>query len=346
MTLTYTTKRRLQRFGIVALILLLAAILVWFCWVIWLERYVVYSDDGATLNFEPANPGAGQIAKPPSADETIPIYVNEGSDAINTSTEMTQISGYFIDTDTLLNDLAGTRDAIATLPPGSAVMVELKNIWGTFFYTSELPDATLSTKLDTHAVDSLITDLTSRNLYAIAMVPAFRDRSYFLINNSHTTAGLSMSGKGYLWSDDEKCYWFNPTSAATHNWLAEIAVELKELGFDEVVFSEFRFPNTSSVKFSGDRAEAVATAAAKLVSSCSTENFAVSFLSSDSGFVLPEGRSRLFLDNVSARNAAAIAATAQVADPQINLVFLARTNDTRFDDYSFLRPINTMNDDT
>lgn len=346
MTFTYTTKRRLQRFGIIALILLLVAILVWFCWVIWLERYVVYSNDGATLNFEPGDPGAGQVAKPPSTSETISIYVNEGSDAINTSTELTQITGYYIDTDTLTDDLAGARDAVATLPSGTAVMVELKNIWGSFFYTSELPDATLSTKLDTHAVDSLITDITSRNLYAIAVVPAFRDRYYFLISNSHTTAGLPMSGKGYLWSDDEKCYWFDPTSATTLNWLTQIATELKELGFDEVVFSEFRFPNTTSVKFSGDRTEAITSAAAKLVSTCATESFAVSFLSSDSSFALPEGRSRLYLENVSAKNAAAIAATSQVADPAVNLVFLANTNDTRFDEYSVLRPIGTMNDNT
>ena len=121
-------------------------------------------------------------------------------------------------------------------------------------------------------------------------------------------------------------------------------MELKELGFDEVVFSEFRFPNTNSVKFSGDRAEAIVQAAAKLVSTCSTDSFAVSFLSSDSSFVLPEGRSRLYLENVSAKNAAAIAATTQVADPAINLVFLATTNDTRFNDYSVIRPISTMND--
>lgn len=344
MKLTYTAKRRWQRVGIFALILALAAILVWFCWVIWLERYVTYSSDGASLNFNPADPGAGQVAKPPSAEETIPIYINEGSDTINTSTALTPITGYYIDTDTLIDDLSGARDAVATLPAGTAVMVELKNIWGSFFYTSELPDATLSTKLDTHAVDSLITDITSRNLYAIAVVPAFRDRSYFLISNSHTSAGLPMSKKGYLWSDDQKCYWFNPTSAATQNWLAQIAVELKELGFDEVVFSEFRFPNTNNVKFSGDRTEAIVKAAANLVSTCSTDSFAVSFLSSDSSFVLPEGRSRLYLENVSAKNAAAIAATTQVADPTINLVFLATTNDTRFNDYSVIRPISTMND--
>ena len=68
-------------------------ILVGFCWVIWLERYVVYTRDGATLNFELKDtPGAGQLAMPPSAGETVPIYVNEGLDAIDLDKELEQIS--------------------------------------------------------------------------------------------------------------------------------------------------------------------------------------------------------------------------------------------------------------
>ena len=64
MSLTYRTKRRLQRAGLIGAILLLVLILVVFCWVIWLERYVVYTSDGAKLDFElSANPGAGQVKR-------------------------------------------------------------------------------------------------------------------------------------------------------------------------------------------------------------------------------------------------------------------------------------------
>ena len=50
--LTFTTKRKLQRIGLIAAILIMVLILFWFCWVIWLERYVVYTREGAQLNFE------------------------------------------------------------------------------------------------------------------------------------------------------------------------------------------------------------------------------------------------------------------------------------------------------
>ena len=84
MNLTYRTKRRLYRAALIGGIVLLVIILVGFCWVIWLERYIVYDREGATLNFDLVDtPSAGQLAMPPSAGETVPIYVNEGLDAID-----------------------------------------------------------------------------------------------------------------------------------------------------------------------------------------------------------------------------------------------------------------------
>lgn len=341
MNLPYYTRRRLQRFGLVALIALLVAILIWFCWVIWLERFVVYSREGAQFDFEPADPGVGQVAAPPSKNDPISLYVNEGSDAIDTNTELTQINGFYIDTDTLQNDLAGARDTVAHLTSGTAVMVELKNIWGTFFYTSKLQDATLSTALSTAEVDSLITDINSRNLYSVAVIPAFRERYYCLIDSSHSGAGLPQKGKRYLWADDKSCYWLNPESKAALNWIISIVEELKALGFDEVVFTEFRFPNTQSVTFGGSRSEAVANAAKKIVEQCATGGFAVSFMTEDTSFPLPEGRTRLYMQNISAKNAGAIAASMELENAAARLVFMANTNDTRFDEYSVIRPIAT-----
>jgi hypothetical protein len=118
MNITYRTKRRLQRAALIGATVLLLLILVGFCWVIWLERYVVYTRDGATLNFDVVEmPGAGQLAMPPSAGETVPIYVNEGLDAIDLNQELSQISGYYIDTEMLQTDVTGARDIIATVPP-------------------------------------------------------------------------------------------------------------------------------------------------------------------------------------------------------------------------------------
>ena len=343
MKLTFTTKRKLQRAGLTALIVLMISILIWLCWVVWLERFMVYSADGATLNFNANYAGKGEVAVAPNLEETVSIYINEGSNAVNTSTELTGISGYYIDADALTQDFSTVKANINTLPAGTAVMIEMKNIWGSFFYTSNLPDATLSSKLDTKTVDALIQELNSKNLYTIAMIPAFRERYYCLLDSSYASAGLAQKGKAYLWSDEESCYWLNPSSTRALNWVISIIQECKSLGFDEVVLTEFRFPKTSDITFNGDQAEALASAAATIMTTCANDMFAVSFMSDDSTFQIPEGRSRLYLENISAKTVDAVAATVQVPNTIANLVFVSTTNDTRFDAYSSLKPITLMN---
>ena len=340
MNLTYRTKRRLYRAGLIGAILLLVIILVGFCWVIWLERSIVYSRDGATLNFDVVDtPGAGQLAMPPSVGETVPIYVNEGLDAIDLTRELQQLKGYYIDGDMLQNDVAAVREMAATLPSGAAVMVELKSIWGQFNYSSTVSSQTPSNRLDTLQVDKLITDITSRNLYTIALIPAFRDRYFFLKNNSNTSLGLPVKGKGYLWQDNDNCYWFDPSDPGTIPWLKEIVTELKSLGFDEVVFSEFRIPDTDRIVFKEDRRESIKKAAQSLVNSCATESFTVSFLVDDSTFPVPEGRSRIYMNNVGPKNVDAVVAKLNMVTPDAKLVFMCTTNDTRYDQYGVMRPI-------
>lgn len=335
--LTFTAKRRLQRAGLIAAILIMVAILVWFCWVIWLERYVVYSREGATINLDlPERMAGGQVAAPPALDETIPIYINEGSDAINTSTELEKISGYYVDQDLLVEDVRSVKDVIVTLPANTAVLLELKNIYGRFNYTSSLTDAVLASNIDTAAVDDLITEITSRNLYAIAMIPAFRERSYVLKRNAY----FLKDSNGYGWEDSQNCYWLNPTDTGTMNWLIQIVEELRTLGFDEVVFTEFRFPDTDRIRFTEDRTAAIQSAAAKLVETCASSSFTVSFVTSDTSFTLPDStHSRIYLENIGAKDVDAAAAKMNVPNQETNLVFLATSTDTRYDKYSALRPI-------
>ena len=339
--LTFTTKRRLQRAGLISAIVIMVLILIWFCWVIWLERYVVYSREGATINTDlPERMAGGQVAAPPATDETIAIYINEGSDAIDTELKLKKINGYYVEQEQLIEDIQTVRDVVATLPPDTAVLLELKNIYGRFNYSSGLPDATLASNVDVAAVDSLITDITSKNLYAIAMVPAFRERAYVLAKNNY----FLKDKNGYGWMDDQKCYWLDPTETGTLNWLIQIAEELRSKGFDEVVFTEFRVPSANGIRFSGDPNAALKNAAVKLQETCGTNNFVISFATNDTAFVLPEGgMNRIYLTDVGAKDAASAASKLTVPNPEVNLVFMATSADTRYDAYSSLRAVTTAN---
>ena len=338
MNIPYRTRRLLKRIAISVLVAVLIAALVWLCWFIWLDRYLVYTrNDGAVLNFDLSPElSAGQLAEPPEPSETIPIYYNEGDNQVNNSSELTQLVGYYVEPQALQEDIDAVISQIRALPAETAVMVDVKNIKGEFYYSSSV-SSQRSSSVDTDAMDGLIEFLSRSSMYTIARLPALRDY-HFGLNN--VPSGLFHSSRQYLWMDDASCYWLNPTHEGTFSYLVQIVNELKALGFDEVVFTDFCFPETTQIYFDSDKGQALADTAKKLLATCSSDRFAVSFVSS-TGFTLPEGRSRLYLQNVAAADLATVAAGTGIADTAVNLVFLTEVHDTRFDVYGVLRPLST-----
>lgn len=332
MTIPYRTRQTLRRMALVLLAVLLVAVLVWGCWIVWLSRYVIYTQDGAKIDFSlPEQLLSGTLAQPPEPGETIPISYDDAPGAV--STELAQINGYYVDA-AALKDIPAVHAQIQALPAGTAVMVDVKNIYGSFYYSSGVSTAR-SSSVDIQAMDGLIEALNKSNMYTIARLPALRDYQYGL---NHVPDGLPTAG-GYLWLDSDGCYWLNPASSGTLSYLIQIVNELKSLGFDEVVFYDFYFPDTTGIVYKNDKAEALATAAKTLVSSCATDSFGVSFVGKPD-FALPEGRSRLYIENAEPINVAGIAQQTGLADPEIRLVFLTTLHDTRFDKYSVLRPLS------
>ena len=335
MNMTYRTRRRLRRLWITLGCLVSIFLVVWVCWLFWLERFVVYSADGAELRLGEDHRFEGGVVAEPPQEVTVSIHYNEGSDRVNTSSELGQLSGSYATTSMLLSGVDAVNNAITQLPGSSAVMLDLKSIYGNFYYNTSISGAPVADQIDSAAIDRLIRNLAASDHYLIARVPAFRDRAFGLENTSY---GLPTS-RGYLWSDDESCYWLDPTSNGALNYLISIANELRELGFDEVVFYEFRYPDTDQIitNSSLTRSEAIAQAASILVTSCATEQFAVSFQSDDENFPLPEGRSRLYLTDVPAAKAQAVYNESTVPVKESQLVFLTETNDTRYDIASVMR---------
>ncbi len=334
MRIPYRTRRNLGRAAVALLVAAAVLVLAWLCWVLWLGRYVVYTGDGARLDFSQSSQDlSGTPAERPE-EETVSIYYNEGDNAINTSFELAQLTGYYV-SGSELKDTEALRSQMQALPAGTAVMLEVKNGFGEFYYSSNVSQ-TRSSAVDAEQVDGLIKYLTDSKLYAIAKVSAFQDYAYGL---NHVDDGLFSTGGAYLWRDDEGCYWLNPAREGTVSYLVQIVNELKALGFDEVVFDSFWFPGSENYVFTGDRYQTLATVAGTLVSSCATDYFGVSFIS-DGSFPLPEGRSRLYVRGVEAANVESMVQSTAVPDPIIRLVFLTELHDTRFDAYSVLRPIS------
>lgn len=337
MSLSYRTRRRLSTVGICALIFALIAVMLWMVWIIWLDRYVVYTRDGAQLRFDiDVGQFSGEEAIPPEPGETISIYYNEGGQSL-TNTELTQLTGYYANTEALRKSVAEVRAQIEKLPAGTAIMLDMKNTAGYFHYSTTAGGET-SGSVDIEAMDELVEYLRQAPLYTIARIPAFRDY-YYGLNN--VPFGLSLPSGIGLWMDGTGCYWLNPESDGALSYVIQIVNELKSLGFDEVVFTDFCFPDTKNIAYTGDRSAAINKAAEDIATICSSSSFCVSFISSDPAFKLPEYRCRLYRSGVSAANAASSAQSSGVEDTAVKVVFLTETNDTRFDEYGALRPLDS-----
>ena len=341
MRIPYRTQRFLRRLGLISLILLMLFIIAWFCSVVFLERYVVYTREGAMLDLSvSANDIIGEVATPPVGSTDITIFYNEGDDAVTMSNELLQLDGYFIDIEELKTNIAACWDLLEPLKANTPIMIDLKGGYGSAYYSSTLPGIITSSEVSVASVDELIGYMNDKNFYTIARISAFRDYYYGL---NHVSSGLMhVNGLG-LWPDEGHCYWLDPTKEDTINWIVSIIKEIKNMGFDEVVLTDFCFPNTDKIRFNGDKDAALAEAAAKLLKQCGDDDFTVSFEVNNYQFALPEGRTRMYVENVSATNVGMVASKVSetILDPELRLVFIAETNDTRFNAYGALRPIAT-----
>ena len=171
-----------------------------------------------------------------------------------------------------------------------------------------------------------------------------RDAMYLI----HDHYGLAKDGgNGSLWNDSSDPegpnYWFNPGSDGCLSFLLQVVTELRAKGFREVILDDFRFPNTSMIRYDpDDQPAALNQAAATLVKTCATDTFAVSFGCRNTDLVIPQGRTRLYLTGVSAADAAAMAEKTGFADKSARVGFLTELNDTRFDAYCVLRPLSAV----
>ena len=342
MIIPYRAQQALRRLGIGLLVLLVMAAVLLLCWFLWLQRYVVYTEDGAKLDFDISLQfPEGEVAQPPQPGESVELIYGDEIEATGPAAkELTRFSGYYVDIAAMREDFSAVLEQVDILPNGAAVMLDMKSIRGEFCYNTSLGHIADDVPID--QLSQLIARLKEQGCYLIAKVPAFRDYHFFMDDErTRVPYGLARDGgNGSLWMDKEKCYWFNPASEGAMTYLIQIVSEIRLLGFNEVVFDDFCFPDTDMYTFLSDELQAINNAAATLVTTCATDTFAVSFVRQQADLKLPEGRTRLYIKGAAVSELGAIAERTGFADPTVQLGFLIETNDTRFDTYCVLRPLD------
>jgi hypothetical protein len=258
------------------------------------------------------------------------VFYNDGQLVVE-SEELTKIKGYYVTASQLEKDLEGVLAKIVELPKGTAIMIDVKSAYGNIFYSSAVRD-NRAFSIDPEAMDRLIETINGAGLYTIARMSALKDREYGVEYPMQT---MQMSN-GYGWPDNGY-YWINPAKTQVQEYLIQLVLELRGLGFREVVFSDYRFPDTDAIAFNGDKKQTLYDVAQTIVKTCTTDSFAVSF--EDGGFGIPEGRTRIYAQSIAAEGVEGYVEKFGRENAEVSFVFITEMHDTRYEQYSVLRPL-------
>ena len=261
---SYRNKRLLKRTLLIALAVLLGILALIVCRFIYLGRFVTYDNAGAHLDYE-QHLTATRAPEPAVSDEdfSFDTVLDAASEEDGDTAQTAKLTGYYITTTMLASGVDQVRAALSQADDYNAVMVDVKSIFGSFYYSTAISGAAKATVLDIKQVDQLIAELAQqKGVTLIARVPAFSDPEYAL---KHQSQALPLYN-GALWTDEHDCYWLNPYSNDVQGYLTSIALELAGLGFDEVLFDNFYFPDSDRISWTGSvtKQEAILDAADNL----------------------------------------------------------------------------------
>ena len=152
MLFSYKTRRFLAGIVPTLLTVLVLALAAAVCGLLWLQRFVVYTPQGARLDFGLQPPAAaavvpqrptnsqviieypdseGETPSPPEVDPELPDPPEDPE-----KPQRQPIGGYEFDVKKLHEDPDKIRSQLEKLPAGTAVMVRVSNLWSYRYYTS------------------------------------------------------------------------------------------------------------------------------------------------------------------------------------------------------------------
>ena len=125
----------------------------------------------------------------------------------------------------------------------NAVAVRLKTSNGTIYFNfTGAVSGAVETELDTA---STLSALTSREgLHTIASVACLQD--FKAANADVEGRGLKNTG-GYIFYDGNNSLWLDPAKPGTREYVCALAKEIAELGFDELLLTDFSYPTVGKI---------------------------------------------------------------------------------------------------
>ena len=210
--------------------------------VIYLQQFLVYGADGSrqirlpwqTEEKEPSPDGKGED---PANQPEVDVVVQEPE--VPTPEETTAFS---LSAQALTEAL--WQQALAAKPAGAnAVAVRLKTSNGTvYFNAAGAVSGSVETELDTAAALAAVT--AQEELYTIASMACLQD--FKAANADVEGRGLKNTG-GYIFYDGNNSLWLDPAKPSAREYVCALAREIAELGFDELLLTDFSYPTEGKI---------------------------------------------------------------------------------------------------
>lgn len=229
-------------FGIVIAALIVLFIVIFF----WFQRYIVYTGEGLELKIPFLNfLYEGEESNP---TPSVSLVIDESetvSDDVQTSPEdippeNNKLVGIEVESldgaeiEELLLELDGAE--------ADAVYVNMKSISGELMYLSRsetVVDFDITVGPD---ISATLAQLKERGVYLVAYISCFADDIFA----TRCTSASLLDENGEVYTDERNIRWLDPRSEKTMSYFTDICRELSELGFDEVVLTDFSVPTVNS----------------------------------------------------------------------------------------------------
>ncbi|NCC69026.1 MAG: hypothetical protein EOM14_12685 [Clostridia bacterium] len=222
-------------------IILLAAVLILAVLaLVFLQQYIVYSADGIHLELPFLQNGAVTAAPTgsPEPAETEPLVVLTPQ-----VIEPDWLHAVTLPREALYD---GTAQQRITEAGGNAAVFDMKGDDGSLGYVSGLPLA-VSAKVSSGdaAINAAIRALNEKEIYTIARVSCFKDHN---LSNADRSLAVT-TNSGYRWTDPDGVRWVSPTNETVRQYMADVCVELAQLGFDEILLVSSGYPAEGNLNY-------------------------------------------------------------------------------------------------
>ncbi len=178
--------------------------------------------------------------------QTEEIIIDLSSERVPVKVKGIYVSAYVAGTPSMLDSLLAEIDKTEI----NTLVIDLKDDFGRVACEMDSPlvKELGSVRVYIQDVDAMMKKLDEHGIYAIARIPAFRDAWV----GSTRPEWCVKYADGTVFVDRDGNTWVNPYKREAWDYLVEVGVQAKKLGFDEVQFDYLRFctePGMENVVF-------------------------------------------------------------------------------------------------